>query len=103
MTKRKHETDTFLLPALAFYDIGKLIAKLKVDGGKDLVANAVVSISTLVVLTISDLQNVSKTVPAFAKATWDKVAPRFGLDTDKDINQLKDFSVPLVSLPLSFH
>jgi hypothetical protein len=103
MTKRKLQSDAFPLPELAPYPIDDFIAKLEADGGQDLVAKAVVSMSTLAGLTISDLQKVCETVPAFAKGTWSKVAPLFGLDADKGINQLPNFSVPLVSLPPSFH
>ncbi|KAF5386868.1 hypothetical protein D9615_002081 [Tricholomella constricta] len=103
MSKRKHEEDTLPLPELTSYNFDQLVAKLKVDGGRDLVAKALVSISTLAGLTDADIKKVSETVPAFAEATWDKVARDFGLDIDKDIYQLNGFNVPLVSLPPSFH
>jgi hypothetical protein len=103
MTKRKHEPDTLPLPELVSYNIDELTINLNQDGGRDLVAKAVVSMSTQVGLTIADLQKVSETVPAFAKALWSKVAPRFDLDVNKGIHQLQHFSVPHVSLPPSFH
>jgi hypothetical protein len=92
-----------LQPELASYDIENLINTLSADGGQDLVAKALVRMSNLAGLTISDLQKVSEAVPPFAKARWDKVAPRFGLDVSQGIHQLDHFSVPKVSLPPSFH
>jgi hypothetical protein len=72
-------------------------------GGRELVAKALVSVSKLAGLSLSDLQKVSETVPAFAQARWETVAPRFGLDASLDVYQLGLFSVPKVSLPPSFH
>ncbi|KAF8809768.1 hypothetical protein BYT27DRAFT_7222328 [Phlegmacium glaucopus] len=55
-------------------------------------------------LTVMDLQTFSEEpVPAFSKAHWDKFAPKFSLDVDRDMYQLETFSVPCLSLPPSFH
>jgi hypothetical protein len=50
-----------------------------------------------------DLQAFSETVPAFNKARWEKIAPQFGLEVDKDMTQLKLFTVSRAFLPPSFH
>jgi len=70
--------------------LGELSTKLKEAGRRDLVAE--------VALTIAWLEGL--TVPAFS---WDKVAPKFGLDASRDIFQLESFSVPHLCLPPSFH
>ena len=101
MAKRKHESDA--LPDLESFGLDELTTKLKDNGGRDLVANAAIAIASLGGLTVTDLQTFSETVPAFAKARWNKIAPKFGLDVSRDINQLETFSVPYLSLPPSFH
>jgi hypothetical protein len=79
------------------------VTKLKEDGGQDLVAKAAIAIAHLGGLTLTDLQSFNEILPAFPKARWDKVAPKFGLDVSRDIYQLETFTVPHLSLPPSFH
>jgi hypothetical protein len=101
MAKRKREP--VALPELDSLELDEFTRKLKEDGGRDLVAKVALAIAHLGGLTATDLQTFSETVPAFSKARWDKVAPKFGLDISRDIYQLETFSVPCLSLPPSFH
>jgi hypothetical protein len=101
MTKRKHGLD--VLPELESFGLDKFARELKENGGRDLLAKVAIAIASLGGLTIKDLQTFSETVPEFANARWNKVAPKFGLDVSRDIYQLETFSVPRLSLPPSFH
>ena len=92
-----------MLPEFDSFELDKLTTSLRDTGGRNLVAKAVISIATLGGLTIADLQAFSETAPPFAQARWNKVAPKFGLNVDRDIYQLETFSVPSLSLPPSFH
>jgi hypothetical protein len=99
----KREADA--LAELAFLQLDAFTTKLKdsEDGGRDRIAKVALAIAQLGGLTATDLQTFSETVPAFSKADWDKVAPKFGLDASMGILQLETFSVPCLSLPPSFH
>jgi len=101
MVEKKRELDA--LPEPNSLGLDEFTTKLKQAGGRDLVAKVALAIAHLGGLAATDLQTFSETVPAFSKARWDKVAPKFGLDVSRDIYQLETFSVPCLSLPPSFH
>jgi hypothetical protein len=101
MSKRKHQDE--ILQELGSYGLDTLASQLQAEGGRARVAQAALTLAYLGGLTIPELQTFSETVPAFNKARWEKIAPEFGLDVDKDMTQLKLFSVPRAFLPPSFH
>jgi hypothetical protein len=101
MIKRKRQEE--ILQELESYGLDTLAAKLQADGGLARVAKASLTMAYLGGLTIPDLQAMSETVPAFNNARWEKIAPEFGLEVDKDMTQFKLFTVPRAFLPPSFH
>jgi len=98
--KRRREQD---LSDLDEFNLEDLLKQLQEKGGKDLAATAILDMAHLAGLTLTDLKNRKIAAPGFSKATWNDVAPKFGLDPYRDLNQLGEFSLPLVSLPPSFH
>ena len=91
------------LQELQSYELDVLTAQLQAEGGQARVAKASLTMAYLGGLTIPDLQAFSDTVPPFSKARWEGVAPQFGLEVDKDMDQLELFTVPRAFLPPSFH
>jgi hypothetical protein len=98
MEKRKDQEEI-----LQKYGLETLASQLQADGGQAQVAQASLTVAHLGGLTISDLQAFSEMVPTFNKAQWEKIAPQFGLEVDKDMTQLKLFTVSHAFLPPSFH
>jgi hypothetical protein len=93
-------------PELDAYHLDDFAAALEKEGGRDLVAEAIITMTAKSGLSLSDLQKLGKeTDPVFSnsKPSWTDVAPNFGLDATRDINQLDTFSVPRLYLPPSFH
>jgi len=101
MAKRKHQEE--ILQELESYGLDTLASQLQAEGGRARVAKASLTVAYLGGLTIPDLQAFSETVPAFNKARWEEIAPQFGLEVDKDMTQLKLFTVSRAFLPPSFH
>jgi hypothetical protein len=101
MVKRKHEEA--ITPELKAYQLSELAARLEADDGRTRLAQASLTMAQLGGLTIPDLRAISETVPAFNKAQWEKVAPQFDLEADKDMTQLGLFAISRAFLPPSFH
>ena len=98
--KRKREPG---LEELDEFDLDTLSQSLRIKGGPDLVAKAILDLARNAGLTLKDLKKAKETLSAFASARWENVAPKFGLDPFNDTDQLDTFSVPYVFLPPSFH
>ena len=67
------------------------------------VAEASLTMACLHDLMIVDLKAFHETVPAFSQAKWGQVAHQFSLQVDKDVHQLKGFSVPCTFQLSSIH
>ena len=98
--KRKREPG---LEDLDEFNLDTLSESLRIKGGPDLVAKAILDLARNAGLTLEDLKKAKETLPAFASARWENVAPKFGLDPCSDTDQLGPFSVPHAFLPPSFH
>src|SRR6266852_2648455 len=84
------------------FDWEGLLLELQEQGGTDLVMEVVWNIVNEAGLTFKDIERHQKLV-SFSDATWDKVAPMFGLDPALGFDQLPTFSFPIAVLPPSFH
>jgi hypothetical protein len=98
--KRKHEAS---FEELVEFKLGSLCQSIWIKGGQDLAAKAILDLASLAGLTLTDLKKVKETLPPFASARWEEVAPKFGLDPTRDTFQLPSFCVPHAFLPPSFH
>ena len=101
MAKRKCQEE--ILQDLKSYGLDMLASQLQAEGGQAWVAQASLTVDYLGSLMIPDLQAFSDMVPTFSKAWWEKIAPQFGLEVDKDMTQLKLFTVSHTFLLPSFH
>jgi len=71
--------------------------------GLDQAATAILDLAREAGVTLRELKKYQAWVPSFSNASWNDVAPKFNLDPSKDVLQLRTFSVPVASLPPSFH
>ena len=84
-------------PNLSEFNLEAFVSTIIKKGGLDLVATAILEQSHLASLTLKELKKCK------AAASWEYVAQSFGLESFGDFFQLPTFSVPVTSLPPSFH
>ena len=88
---------------LSEFDLEGLVSAIFKKGGRELVATAVLEQTRLASLTLKELKKHKAALPSFSNASWEYVAKEFGLEPFGDFFQLPTFSVPVTSLPPSFH
>jgi len=76
-------------------------ATLKKQGGVDLAAAAILELPCQTGLTLKESKRHKTATPS--SACWKDIASIFDLDPSNDVHQLPIFSLPLASLPPSFH
>lgn len=90
-------------PDLSSLKLPDFASRVQQLGDKEVGLAAVCELIQLLDLDVDVSENVGKVKPPFSGATWEAVAPQFGLTATRGIGQLNKFEVPSVILPPSFH
>ena len=85
------------------FNLCSLSQSIRIKGGRNLAAKAILHLARHTNLTLIDLKQVKEPLTPFASACWEEVAPKFGLDRTIGTSQLEVFCVPHAFLPPSFH